>query len=112
MPRTRLSSSTSPLEVRRRRRTNRLSGDDLAGCIRWLPKKDDIDQCLLAGTNIDEGCFHHPVVILSTDDVERKATVLIVSIETHNLRSHLHGIRLTLQAYFLRWPRSYEEVSE
>lgn len=77
------------------------NGDSLAGSILWLPKKDDIDQRLLTGTNIDEGCFHHPVVILSTDSVEGNATVLIVSIETHSLRSHLHETRLTLQAYFL-----------
>lgn len=89
----------------------RRNSDSLAGCVLWLPKKDDIDQCLLEGTNIDEGCFHHPVVILSTNSVEGKATVLIVSIETQSLRSHLHEIRLTLQADFLRWPKSHGEVS-
>lgn len=76
------------------------------GCILWLRKKDEIDPSLLAGTEIGEGCFDHPVMIVSTDLVERKATGLIVSIETQSLRIYLHEIRLTLQAYFPERPRS------
>lgn len=52
----------------------------LAGCILWLPKKDQIDQHLVIGLDIDDGCFNHPVVVLSVDPEERNATVLIVSI--------------------------------
>ena len=46
------------------------------GCIFWLPKKDEIDENLLWDVDIEEGCFDHPVVVLSTD--EQKAAVLIV----------------------------------
>ena len=67
-----------PLEVRRLQGTTHLH-DIEAGCILWLPKKDDIDQSLLTGFNIDNGCFNHPVVVLSTGSSGRKAMVLIVS---------------------------------
>jgi hypothetical protein len=50
------------------------------GCILWLPKKEQIDQCLLGGTGLHDGCFDHPIVILSLDEIEKRATILIVSI--------------------------------
>jgi hypothetical protein len=50
-----------------------------AGCINFLRKKDDIDERLGGGV-IANGCFDHPVVILSTDLQGKTATVLIVSI--------------------------------
>ena len=51
------------------------------GTILWLPKKDDINESLLLNIKIDEGCFHHPVLVLFTDLSGRKATVLIVRID-------------------------------
>jgi hypothetical protein len=50
------------------------------GCILWLPKKEKIDPCLLDGVRLLDGCFDHPVVILSLDETEKGATILIVSI--------------------------------
>jgi len=51
----------------------------LAGCILWLPRKDQTDQHVVIGSYIDDGCFNHPVVVLSVDLEGRTATVLIVS---------------------------------
>jgi hypothetical protein len=50
------------------------------GCILWLPKKKNIDPCLLDDTNLHDGCFHHPVVILSLDEIGKRAIILMVSI--------------------------------
>lgn len=87
MPRTRASSHRSPLEVRRPQSETHHRHDNRAGCIFWLPKKDYIDERLLAGIDIDDGCFNHPVVVLSIDPNDGKATVLIVSILVQSLRS-------------------------
>lgn len=57
----------------------------LAGCILWLPKKDQIDQHLLRGLNIDDGCFNHPVVVLSVNPEELDAIILIVSIASEDI---------------------------
>ncbi|GAP85313.1 hypothetical protein SAMD00023353_1002100 [Rosellinia necatrix] len=35
----------------------------LAGCIKWLPPKDQVNP---AEANIEDGCYDHPVVVLST----------------------------------------------
>ena len=50
------------------------------GCILWLRKRDEIDAHLLATVSIEDGCYNHPVVVLSANLVERTALVLIVSI--------------------------------
>lgn len=91
MPRTRLSSGPSPLEARYPQSTTHQHHGIQTGCILWLPKKDDIDERLLAGVDIEDGCFNHPIVVLSTNRAEGKATVLIVSIPAHksSLRSYL-----------------------
>ena len=85
MPRTRAYSGQPPLEMRRSQRVT-IQPQVLAGSILWLPEKDDIDPRLLTGVEIDDGCFHHPVVILSTNLEDGKATVLIVSTGAQNLR--------------------------
>jgi hypothetical protein len=66
-----------PLEVRPLQGTIHLH-EIRAGCILWLPKKDDIEQRFLTGFDIDDGCFNHPVLVLSTRSSGRKAMVLIV----------------------------------
>ncbi|KAG8531632.1 uncharacterized protein KY384_003263 [Bacidia gigantensis] len=53
--------------------------DILAGCILWLPRRDEIDEHLLVGADIGNGCFNHPIVVLSADQVGGKATVLILT---------------------------------
>jgi hypothetical protein len=50
------------------------------GCILWLPKKEKIDPYLPGGAGLHDGCFDHPVVILSLDEIVKRATILIVSI--------------------------------
>jgi len=52
----------------------------LAGCILWLPRKDQIDRRLALVSEIDDGCFNHPVAVLSVNPEERTAIVFIVSI--------------------------------
>ena len=75
--------------------------DILAGCILWLPRRVEIDEHLLVGADIDDGCFNHPVAVLSTDQAGRKATILIVSITIERSLSYLSNSQLTLKAYFL-----------
>jgi len=62
--------------------------DILAGCTLRLPRKAEIDDHLLVGVDIDKGCFNHPIVVLSTDQVGGKATRLIVSIIQRSLSYH------------------------
>lgn len=80
MPVTRVSSGPSPVQVRRPQNRTYQQHDTLVGCILWLPTKDRIDHRLLVGVDIDDGCFNHPVVVLSTDLAEGKAIILIVSV--------------------------------
>ncbi|KAI1283590.1 hypothetical protein F5Y07DRAFT_350055 [Xylaria sp. FL0933] len=48
----------------------------LAGCIKWLPKKD---QLVPNDFTIDEGCCHHPVVILSSQARNGRVEILIIT---------------------------------
>ena len=80
MPATPMSSCPSPLQVHCAQDETRQNRDILAGSILWLPRKVEIDDHLLVGVDIDKGCFNHPIVVLSTDQVGGKATILIVSI--------------------------------
>jgi hypothetical protein len=74
MPRTR-ASSRSHNTVSRRTPLKEV----LEGHILWLPKKEDIrPRKLVADLKFDDGCYNHPVVILSTDELNRTATVLLV----------------------------------
>ena len=77
--------------------------DPLAGCILWLPKKDEMNPYLALAPDIAEGCFNHPVVVLCVNRENRNATVLIVStlypypsppppISFANSRSSLHSM--------------------
>jgi len=52
----------------------------LPGSILWRPGKDQIDEHIVNGLNIDNGCFNHPVVILSVGLKERTAAVFMASI--------------------------------
>lgn len=75
--------------------------DILAGSILWLPRKLEIDDHLLVGVDIDKGCFNHPIVVLSTDQVGGKATILIVSITIQRSLSYYSNSQLTSKAYFV-----------
>ncbi|KAI1822519.1 hypothetical protein F4861DRAFT_386442 [Xylaria intraflava] len=48
----------------------------LAGCIKWLPPKDELDGSDL---DIEEGCCDHPVVVISTRPRNGRVKVLIVT---------------------------------
>ncbi|KAI0435714.1 hypothetical protein F4803DRAFT_544586 [Xylaria telfairii] len=50
--------------------------EPLAGCIKWLPDKKKLKS---TESNIDEGCFNHPVVILSTRPQNGWVKVLIIT---------------------------------
>jgi hypothetical protein len=52
----------------------------LSGCILWLLKKDEIDEHLLKGVDIDKGRINHPVLVLSADPLDPNSTILVVSI--------------------------------
>jgi hypothetical protein len=86
------SSRSQPIPVHSLLDTTYESYDAMAGCILWLPKKDEIDEHLLVGVRMDDGCFNHPVVVLSADPVERKATILIVSILIQTVQMFLDCI--------------------
>ncbi|KAJ2995272.1 hypothetical protein NUW58_g1319 [Xylaria curta] len=50
--------------------------EPLAGCIKWLPRKDEL---VPADASIDEGCCQHPVVILSTKAQNGRVEILIIT---------------------------------
>lgn len=75
-----ISVPSEVTDVRPPPSTTRQNYDIRPGCILWLPQKGDINERLLADVNIEAGCFNHPVMILSTDLVNGKATVFIVSV--------------------------------
>ncbi|GAW21363.1 hypothetical protein ANO14919_108820 [Xylariales sp. No.14919] len=54
----------------------RVTIEQLAGCIKWLPPKEDL---VPIDANIDDGCCNHPVVILSTVPRDRKVDILIIT---------------------------------
>ena len=54
------------------------------GCILWLQKKEEISASHLNASTLDDGCFDHPVVIMSVD--KREAIILIVSIVIWRVR--------------------------
>lgn len=81
-----LSSGPSHLEVRHQQRTSPHKHELQPGCILWLPKKAEINEHLLVDFDINNGCFNHPVVVLSTNLNQGKATVFIVSTLIHILR--------------------------
>lgn len=74
---------SGPIPVHSSPNTINDSYDVPVGCILWLPKKDDIDRHSV-GADIGDGCFNHPVVVLSVDLVEKKAIILIVSVLISN----------------------------
>ena len=49
------------------------------GAILWLPSKDQIPGDLQSRTEIDDGCFGHPALIIWINQGFTKATILIVS---------------------------------
>ena len=49
------------------------------GAILRLPSKDQIPGYLQSRTEIDDGCFDHPALIIWIDQGFTKATILIVS---------------------------------
>ena len=50
-----------------------------AGEIYWLPRREDLDQSVLSGLVIEDGCYDHPVIIIDIEDDGRKAQICIVS---------------------------------
>lgn len=49
------------------------------GQLSYLPKRRDGEILASSGSEVPDGCFDHPVVILSTDQRKKLAVVLIVS---------------------------------
>lgn len=49
------------------------------GAILWLPPKDQIPGDLQSRTEIDDGCFDHPALIIWIDQGFTKATILIIT---------------------------------
>lgn len=50
------------------------------GAILWLPPKANIpSEHLSAADSVEEGCFNHPVLVLSVNAAETTAIVLVVS---------------------------------
>ena len=55
------------------------------GQLSYLPKRQTGELISLSDADIPDGCFDHPVVILTTDRRKREAVVLIVGF--HCLRT-------------------------
>lgn len=54
----------------------------LAGCIKWLPSKEELKQ---TEPEIEEGCYNHPVVVLSSQAHNGRVDFLIVRATTYLL---------------------------
>ena len=50
-----------------------------AGRIAWLPSINDCDDSLLRDGDMNNGCFNHPVLILTADERLQLAVVLLVN---------------------------------
>ncbi|KAI0530070.1 hypothetical protein GGR58DRAFT_494705 [Xylaria digitata] len=50
--------------------------EPLAGCIKWLPRKDEL---IPTEPDIEEGCCNHPVVVLSTQSRNGRVEILIIT---------------------------------
>ncbi|KAI0854682.1 hypothetical protein F4860DRAFT_508042 [Xylaria cubensis] len=48
----------------------------LAGCIKWLPPKDEL---AVSDTILDDGCYNHPVLLLTSHLPNGKADVFIIT---------------------------------
>ena len=79
IPATRVPTDSSPLDMCIFQNTIQ------ATFILRLPKENEVNPHLPVGVDINDRCFHHPLVIFSTSLVERKATMLMISIEAQNL---------------------------
>jgi hypothetical protein len=62
-----------------------------SSCILWLPEKEKIDGDLFDHNALSDGCFNHPVLILSVDPVMKMATILIVSIPIQRILISVNG---------------------
>lgn len=78
MPTSRASAGLHPIPVHSSPDTINDGYDVPAGCILWLPAKDVVGRHSVSA-DIGDGCFNHPVVVLSVNPVGKKATILIVS---------------------------------
>lgn len=70
----------------------RQQGSQLCGRILWLPKKEWIK---VAGDKLDEGCYQHPVVILSAGPKEGKVDLFLVRpsrIKSKHLHLHITSV--------------------
>ena len=68
---------TTAMYVPQNRRQSFTQSDP--GHILYLPKKHEIRELSFFNLGLDDGCFNHPVVILSADERSDSATVLLVS---------------------------------
>lgn len=50
-----------------------------AGHIFWLPLKDGCDESLVDDRDLNDGCFDHPILVLTANCNVQMAVVLIVS---------------------------------
>ncbi|KAI0204914.1 hypothetical protein F4808DRAFT_412596 [Astrocystis sublimbata] len=50
--------------------------EPIAGCIKWLPRKENLEP---ADPNIEEGCCNHPVVILSKRPQDERVQFLVIT---------------------------------
>ncbi|KAI1737873.1 hypothetical protein F4680DRAFT_201018 [Xylaria scruposa] len=48
----------------------------LAGCIKWLPPKDEL---VVSDTILDDGCYNHPVLLLTSHLPDGKAEIFIIT---------------------------------
>jgi hypothetical protein len=50
-----------------------------SGTILWLPPKGEIPaEQLVAASYIEEGCFNHPVLVMSVNQTRTEVLVLVV----------------------------------
>lgn len=62
-----------------RARNSETAGVFIPGQLSYLPKRPNGEPVSLLSSEVPDGCFDHPVVILSTDQRKREAVVLILT---------------------------------
>lgn len=55
------------------------SFDVTAGHIYWLPAKTDCNKSLVHDLDLNDGCFNHPVLVLTANCDLQMAVVLLVN---------------------------------
>ncbi|KAK3989049.1 hypothetical protein QBC44DRAFT_396965 [Cladorrhinum sp. PSN332] len=103
--RARAGGTGSSRQARRRQGPTRPAGgsqEDLTGQIMWLPSPADMDlTCHATPLGLDEGCYNHPVLVLSSCPSKKEVEILIVTSFHSTSLSKKHRRNAALRKLYL-----------